>query len=731
MTHAADFHAQYAAALSAYLAAQDEGPLAVGHDLGRRALTDQISMLEIIENHSRLVQEAGADPSVALRFLLQTLAALDVATRGFIDGTKRYEQQRARADDLADRDEFRTALVNSLQEGFFVSDGTGAVIEINDAFAEITGYGPEGLPYAWRHPWMADDTGSGERLSRLLAQGTLEAEAPIRHRDGHIVWVAMTVNAVASPNTAHDTFVGTIRDITAARAAAVRERAVAHLATAVSVAKSVGEVLSTTLDECRTTLGVARVAAILWPGGDHEPAVHLAGTSPTSQWHDLDPQLRRFLEEARSWLPLTVEPVGWATDLDVAHGIVATLSRDTTLWLEFGHPRRVGADDSALVTALVGHLSLAIQHVRQFELARDTSLTLQRSMLAPTTDLPAGFAVRYEPAVSPLEIGGDWYDVLPVGDDRIGIIVGDCVGRGLSAAAVMGQLRSSGRALLLTGASPAKLLEHLDSVAAFIPDAFCTTVFVAILDTRAETLTYSSAGHVPAVLSAPGSQPQFLTDARSVPLAVHSDEPRPQAITALTGGSTLLLYTDGLVERRDESIDTGIARVSEVLAQTTELPVATVADVMLEELSPKLGFDDDVAIVLYRHPGPALVIEIEAIPARLTDIRHQLSAWLRGAGVPDSLVADIVLVVNEACSNSAEHAYRGQPPGPMRVHAAVDDRHIHIQVADSGSWKTPPADPGTRGRGILLMRTLSEQVDLEGTAHGTTVGMRFATAGAQ
>jgi anti-sigma regulatory factor (Ser/Thr protein kinase) len=325
-----------------------------------------------------------------------------------------------------------------------------------------------------------------------------------------------------------------------------------------------------------------------------------------------------------------------------------------------------------------------------------------------------------------LEIGGDWYDVLPVGDDRIGIIVGDCVGRGLAAAAVMGQLRSSGRALLLTGVSPAKLLEHLDSVAALIPDAFCTTVFVAILDARAETLTYSSAGHVPAVLSAPDSQPQFLTDAQSVPLAVHSDEPRPQATTALAAGSTLLLYTDGLVERRDQPIDAGIARVAEVMAQTAELPVATVADLMLEKLSPTVGYDDDVAIVLYRHPGPALVIEIDAIPKRLTDVRHQLSAWLRGAGVPEQVVADIVLVVNEACSNSAEHAYRGQAPGPMRVHAEVDDRHINIQVADSGSWKTPPADPGTRGRGILLMRTLSERVDLDGTAHGTTVGMRFA-----
>src|SRR5690348_15233514 len=204
----AEFHASYATALGAYLAEQGEDTLAVGHELGRRALANQISILEIIEHHARLV--AGRDSAGALQFLLQTLAALDVATRGFIDGTKRYEQQRARADDLADRDEFRTALVNSLQEGFFVSDATGAVIEINDAFAEITGFGPDGLPYEWRPPWMADDSASSERLSRLLAEGTLTAEAPLRHRDGHIVWVAISVNAVASPNTDRDTFVGTI-----------------------------------------------------------------------------------------------------------------------------------------------------------------------------------------------------------------------------------------------------------------------------------------------------------------------------------------------------------------------------------------------------------------------------------------------------------------------------------------------------------------------------------------
>src|SRR3981189_2317267 len=114
MTGAADFHVQYAAALRAHLEAQDEDTLAVGHELGRRALQEQISILEIVENHSRLVDgpDSGIDTAAALQFLLQTLAALDVVTRGFLDGTKRYGDQGAHTDEVSRRDEFRTALVH-------------------------------------------------------------------------------------------------------------------------------------------------------------------------------------------------------------------------------------------------------------------------------------------------------------------------------------------------------------------------------------------------------------------------------------------------------------------------------------------------------------------------------------------------------------------------------------------------------------------------------------------
>jgi PAS domain S-box-containing protein len=731
MAEAAEFHAKYAAALRTYLEVRGEEELAVGHELGRLALQVSISMLDIVENHFRLIQELasnqeGVDRPAALAFLLQTLAPLDVATRGFLDGTKRYEEQRARAEDLADRDEFRSALVNSLQEGFFVADHNGAVIEVNDAFGKITGYPADGVPYRWPHPWLVDEKAARRQQMRLSQENQVQYETPIRHRDGRLEWVAVNINRVPTDVADDDVYVGTIRDITAERAFAARESAVLRLATAVGVAKSVAEVLTITLDECRVALDVHRVVAAVWPTNGGDPTIQVAGDKPIAPWRQLDPALRQVFQQARHQLPLTVQPIELPDNPGMAHGIVAVLTGggDVALWLELRVPRRVSAEDRLLVTVLVGHLGLAIQHVRQFETARETSLTLQHAMLAPT-ELPPGFAVRYEPAVPPLEIGGDWYDVLRLDDHRIGIIVGDCVGRGLSAAAVMGQLRSSARALLLTGAGPAKLLEELDAVAKLIPDAFCTTVFIAILDTASGAFCYSCAGHLPAVLAAPQSEPTLLADARSVPLAVHRKDSRPQSSVALAPGSTLMLYTDGLVERRDNSIDDGIARVSATVAGGMHLPVDDVADAVLREMAPSTGYDDDIAIIVYRQPYAPLKIVKAATPEQLSEIRHKLAAWLRAAAVPEATTADIILAVNEAAANSIEHAYRGHKPGKVRVEGANDGAQVRVRVIDKGSWKAAPGDPGVRGRGLLLIRAVSDWLEIDCTPSGTTVSMSF------
>ena len=734
-----DFGDRYAAALRRYLDEGGEASLAAGHELGRRALQDGLSMMEIVEGHFRLVEEnAEASHATALQFLLQTLATFDIATRGFLDGAKRYEQQRARADDLQDRDAFRTALVNSLQEGFFVVDHAGTIVEVNDAFAAVTGHGPEGLPYVWPYPWLDGGAAARDRLDHLVEHGNLQAETPIRHSDGRQIWAAISINRVTADRPdgdagtdgdAGNAYVGTIRDVTAARASAARESAVVRLATAVGVATSVAEVLDIVLEELRAVIDLQRVVAVMWTRAGNDPRLEVSGSPETVGWRDLDPFLRARFEEARDWPPLAVRAIGTAGPAGPWLGVMALLSGagPTALWLQHGAPRLVGEDDRLLVTTLIGHLSLAIQHVRQFEMARQASLTLQRTMM-PTTKPPVGFAVRYEPAVSPLEIGGDWYDVLEIGEHQIGIIVGDCVGSGLAAAAVMGQLRSSARVLLINGTSPGRLLDELDSAATLIPGAYCTTVFVGVVDTDTGEMTYSSAGHTPALLAVPGATPQTLIAATSVPLAVQKLSPRPEATMFLSPSSTLMLYTDGLVERRNDLIDNGIQRAGEVLADTIQHPADVVADAVLERLVPEKGFDDDVAIVVYRRPPAPLQLDVPATPDQLSDLRGELGRWLRATGIPDDLAGDIVLVVNEACTNSIEHAYRAVAPGRVQVCAEAKGRGILIKVTDFGSWKLPDANPRTRGRGVPLMRAVSGDVTLDGTATGTTVTMNFVLA---
>jgi anti-sigma regulatory factor (Ser/Thr protein kinase) len=571
---------------------------------------------------------------------------------------------------------------------------------------------------------------------RVRTEGSAQYETPVRHHDGHLAWAAVSINAVRGQSGEHEVYVGTVRDVTAQRAFAARESAVMRLATSVSVAKTVAEVLAITLDECRTALDVHRVVAVMWPPADAEPTIVVAGEPTESRWRTMDPQLRETFQDARHQLPLTAKTVAWPGTDGKTQGLVVMLSGtgDVALWLELRVPRWMSAEDRLLVTVLIGHLSLAIQHVRQFESARVTSLTLQRAMLPPL-EPPPGFAVRYEPAVPPLEIGGDWYDVLQIDDYRIGIVVGDCVGRGLPAAAIMGQLRSSARALLLTGARPAVLLEQLDAAASLIPDAYCTTVFLAILDTTSGLLEYSNAGHMPAVLiravSGPGSGTMMLTDASSVPLAVRRNETRPQSSKVLRPGAMLMLFTDGLVERRHESIDDGLARVADVLTDSVDLPINAVADAVLDRLAPEAGYDDDVAMVVYRHLLAPLRIEAEATPDQLAPIRRQLGSWLQAAAVGEVLASDIVLVVSEACTNCIEHAYVGHHIGAMILEMEAVNDEVRSRITDSGSWKTPTENPGTGGRGLLLMRAMSERMEVEIRPDGTTIDLVFRVATAE
>ncbi|MET7684813.1 SpoIIE family protein phosphatase [Streptomyces sp. NPDC005423] len=234
---------------------------------------------------------------------------------------------------------------------------------------------------------------------------------------------------------------------------------------------------------------------------------------------------------------------------------------------------------------------------------REVALVLQEAML-PTRRQSGGhrIAVRYRPAVGALNVCGDWYDVVDlVGGNRIGVSAGDVVGHGLAAAGVMGQLRSALSAASRVAGGPAQALDVLGRYAHVVDGAESATVVTTFVDFDHHTITYSSAGHLPPVLLHRGDRVEFLDQATDPPLDARPDPiPRPQAETTFAAGDTLLLYTDGLVERRHEDIDRGLARLSEALVRHQGRDPEGLADAVLLDLLPHGGATDDTALIVVR-----------------------------------------------------------------------------------------------------------------------------------
>ncbi|MFH8394444.1 PP2C family protein-serine/threonine phosphatase [Streptomyces sp. NPDC018036] len=232
---------------------------------------------------------------------------------------------------------------------------------------------------------------------------------------------------------------------------------------------------------------------------------------------------------------------------------------------------------------------------------RQVALTLQEAMLhSPHLARHRETAVRYLPAGS-LNVCGDWYDVVDLPGDRFAVAVGDVVGHGLEAAAVMGMLRSALSAAVRAVEWPAEALDVLGLYARDVEGALSTTVVQAVVDTRARRIVYSSAGHPPAVLVHPDGTFDLLDQATDPPLGARPESvPHPQAALPYTRGDTFVLYTDGLIERRGEDIDDGLRRLTDALACHARREPERLADALLANLGVSSSTRDDVALVVIR-----------------------------------------------------------------------------------------------------------------------------------
>jgi serine phosphatase RsbU (regulator of sigma subunit)/anti-sigma regulatory factor (Ser/Thr protein kinase) len=377
-------------------------------------------------------------------------------------------------------------------------------------------------------------------------------------------------------------------------------------------------------------------------------------------------------------------------------------------------------EDEALLQRAADRAALAIVS-RLTERERGLADALQRSLLPRLPELPGvAFAGRYLPAAA-ARLGGDWYDAFTLPDGRLGLAIGDVVGRGFHAAAIMGQLRSGLRAYALDGMSPGFVLERLSNLLRQLEPGRTATLVYIVLDPHGGGLTVAGAGHPPPLVKPVDEEPWFVDLPGSVPLGAARYARYDQFEIDLDPGAAIVLYTDGLVERAGESLDDGLERlVATVRGESDDLE--HLGDAMVDALLPDgPGLDDAALLVARALPlDDALVArfpaEIESIPV----MRRLLGRWLYEAGATRADMDDLALASAEAAANAIEHAY-GLAPGVVELRAWKPEEGDRVRVAirDFGNWRAPR---GThRGRGLRLMEGLADEVEVVRSDEGTTI----------
>jgi PAS domain S-box-containing protein len=453
------------------------------------------------------------------------------------------------------------------------------------------------------------------------------------------------------------------------------------------------------------------------------PPDHVIATGEPLEYADVEELVSQFPDAKEVAGTLGLNGATFVVPLDTGARVMGALS------VTFFH--EVAGDQLDLVrfalaeldTVLAHSLLQAEFHEREAEIAS----TFQRSMLelAVEADPRLALSVHYQAGAEQMEAGGDWYDVVPLDDGRIALMVGDVVGRSLEAAAAMGRLRGACRGLLLATGDPAAVLTHLDTVAATIEGARFSTCCCVVVDPGAQTATYSAAGHPPALVLRDDDEPEYLWGAQGPPLAVPVAN-RPVATTAFPTGTRLFLYTDGLVERRDELIDMGLDRLVRAAVAGRDRGVAMECDRIASALFDDFSQSDDVAIVcaeLVSHAADELVRHLPPDDRRLRRVRRDALVWLEGHGFTGTRADEVVLAMGEVLANAIEHA--GPTAEGISLRLSVPERRtVEVVVVDDGRWKDHVADP-TRGRGLTIAERLADEFHLEPTSSGTRVQMRF------
>jgi serine phosphatase RsbU (regulator of sigma subunit)/anti-sigma regulatory factor (Ser/Thr protein kinase) len=385
-------------------------------------------------------------------------------------------------------------------------------------------------------------------------------------------------------------------------------------------------------------------------------------------------------------------------------------------------PRRFTGEEAALLQLAADRAAIAIEHATLYE-QRQLAEQLQRRLLPTDLGFAAGMqlASRYLPA-SHQSLGGDWYDAFAIGGGQVVVAIGDVVGHGIPAAAVMAQLRTALRAYAVEGHAPGEVLELVNRLMTGVGPRAMTTLAYAVIDSERASLDLVVAGHPPPLLISAEGESSFLEAAAGMPLGV-SELARYKAQTfAFEPGATLLLYTDGLVETRSEPIDAGLDRLRALATENGG--VEALCARIVSRLVPSERHDDVALLAARVEPVPEqLSGRWPAERSVLAGLRQLLRRWLEARGATADEIYEIVVACQEACANAVEHAYR---PGRhwFELDATHDGGRVRVTIRDEGRWRPPR---GThRGRGVTMMRGLMDSVEIDHTDAGTIVVLERA-----
>ena len=504
-------------------------------------------------------------------------------------------------------------------------------------------------------------------------------------------------------------WIGLTRSLTAATTPPeVADSLLSSLAAAFPKAVAIVAVERAEQMRIRTDSRMTRARRVVESGTGLDAIARLGREGPTTVALDRAPELRGLYTEsgrrlkALHTLPITGKEGGAAGTISL---VSAAPRLDPAEW--------------ALLLSFADQAANALQRALLFAHEHELALRLQRSLLPERLPTRDGLDLEgyYRAGEEAVEVGGDWYDAVRRPDGIVHLCVGDVSGKGVGAAVVMSRQRHTfevyGHELQSPGQIVRHMLKHSEG------DSMITLAIVT-LDPYTGRMSYACVGHPPPLLLDPSSgRVTRLEDASAPPMGVAGPADVVEATLPLPDLAVVVLYTDGLIERRGQDIDRAIDVLGALIA---EEPGASPA-VLLTKVGAAIGpTDDDVALLVASVDVEQLAFEmqISADPKMLGGMRRRLEAWLMHRGVDEADVVDVILCVSEACNNAIEHAYRGNGDGPVDVTVNREADALRIVVEDHGLWLDQESSE-ERGRGLMLIRNLMHSTAIETGLHGTRV----------